>query len=234
MRKQMYQALRPLGAHESNSELNEQIEEWIQENNGKPTWRQMERLHQEILRRNGNSPGWQIHLEYFSNLLMAKVDPIKQQLRSRQIDPKASCVPGAHELLEHLQKKGLELHLVSGTALEHVLEEADLLGLSSFFGDRIHAPNPDTPHFSKDSVLETLVPDPTDRSKVLAIGDGPVEISLISRNGGLAVGVARSDDHEGIDPIIGNLLEKCGAQALIPNFTQAEQFTDWIMSCQAE
>lgn len=234
MREQMYQALRPLCSHDSDSELKAKIEQWIQENNGKPTWHQMERLHKEILHRNGNSPGWQLHLEYFSNLLKAKVDPIKEQLRCRQIDPETRCVPGAHELLENLQKKGLELHLVSGTALEHVLEEADLLDLSSFFGDRIHAPNPGTTDFSKASVLESIAPDPIDRCKVLAIGDGPVEISLVSQNGGLAVGVARSDNHAGIDPFIGNLLEKCGAQALIPDFTQAEQFTDWLLSCQDE
>ena len=234
MRSQMYQALRPLNSRESDWDLKRNIENWIQENNGKPTWRQMERLHQEILFRNGESKGWQVHLDHFTELLMEKVNPIKNQLRSGQRDPKTSCVPGAHELLVNLQKAGLELHLVSGTSLEHVLEESDLLGFSAYFGDRIHAPEPNTLNFSKEKVLETLVPNPIDRSKVIAIGDGPVEITLISQNGGLAIGVARSDDHDGIDPATGNLLEQCGAHALVPNFTQAEKFTDWLLSCQGE
>lgn len=234
MRRQMFNALRPLAAPESDAELKAKIEDWIQENNGKPTWRQMERLHLEIQRRNGKSQGWEVYLKDFTTSLMERVEPLKEQLRDRSLDPKAVCVPGAHALLDSLQKNELELHLVSGTALEHVREEAELLGLTPFFVDRIHAPAPDTPHFSKDHILEKLVPDPADRAKVLAIGDGPVEISLVSRNGGLAIGVARSEEHDGIDPIIGNLLDQCGAHALIPDFSQAERFTDWVLSCQDE
>lgn len=234
MRGQMFRALRPLGDSESDGELKAKIECWIQENNGKPTWRQMERLHLEIKRRNGASQGWESHLEEFTDLLMQRVNPLKRQLRERLLDPTAVCMPGAHTLLEQLGDNGLELHLVSGTTLEHVLEEADLLGLAPFFDNRIHAPGPENPQFSKEQVLVSLVPDPAERANVLAIGDGPVEITLVSRNGGLAIGVARSEDHDGIDPEIGTLLERCGAHGLVPDFTQAREFTEWVLSCPGE
>jgi len=230
MRAQMFKAIRPLDHVETDGELMDRIETWIQENNGKPTWRQMERLHLEVEGRNGVSHGWKEHLREFSNQLMALVNPIKDKLRAKSINPSAVCVPGAHELLKCLQLKGMELHLVSGTALEDVVEELELLGLSGFFQGRVHGPTPANPDFSKSHVLEALVPDPAERTNVLGIGDGPVEISLVAQNGGLAVGVARSECGTRLDAGVAKLLGESGAHALVHDFKDASKFIAWLWS----
>jgi len=230
MRTQMFEAIRPLDLVETDGALMDRIETWIQENNGKPTWRQMERLHLEVERRNGISPGWREYLKEFSDELMAIVNPIKGNLRTKSINPSAVCVPGAHELLKCLQLKGMELHLVSGTAMEDVVEELELLGLSSFFEGRVHGPTPANPGFSKGQVLEALVPDPKERTSVLGIGDGPVEISLVAQNGGLAVGVARSECGTRVDAGVEKRLVECGAHAIVNDFKDASEFIAWLWS----
>ena len=234
MRRQMFEALRPLGTEESDALIMVQIESWIQENNGKPTWRQMERLETEVSRRGGASIGWPKYLADFSSRLMDQVIPRKQSLRDATEIPSNHCVEGAHSLLDNLQRHGLELHLVSGTERHHVVEEAELLGLTKYFGDRIYGPTGHNDGFSKQKVLETLVPDATLRSTVLAIGDGPVEISLVSGCGGLAVGVARSENGQGMDAATAKLLDECGAHALVAGFQSAEDFTDWLLVHRGE
>jgi phosphoglycolate phosphatase len=234
MRRQMFEALRPLGSDESDASIMFQIESWIQENNGKPTWRQMERLEAEVTRRGGEAIGWPKYLADFSSRLMGQVVPRKQALRDGTELPVNHCVEGAHSLLDNLQRHGLELHLVSGTERQHVVEEAELLGLAKYFGPRIHGPMSHDDGFSKQKVLETLVPDVTQRNMVLAIGDGPVEISLVSGCGGLAVGVARSENGLGMDPATAQLLDDCGAHALVANFQLAEAFTDWLVVHRGE
>lgn len=41
-------------------------------------------------------------------------------------------MPGSHALLESLRRRGLTLYLASGTDLNYVRHEAQLLGLSAF------------------------------------------------------------------------------------------------------
>lgn len=234
MRNQMFEALRPLGTQESDASIMHQIEDWIQENNGKPTWRQMERLQAEVARRGGPTIGWPHYLADFSSRLMAQVIPRKQALKDGLAMPGSHCVAGAHALLDNLQRHGMELHLVSGTERHHVVEEAQLLDLERYFGSRIHGPISHDDGFSKHKVLEALVPDPHRRNEVLAIGDGPVEISLVAQSGGLAVGVARSEHGPGIDPNTAKLLAECGAHALVADFQSAEAFTDWLIVHRGE
>ncbi|NJO22308.1 MAG: glycosyltransferase family 4 protein [Sphingomonadales bacterium] len=67
-------------------------------------------------------------------------------------------VPGGSRLLvERLARRGLLLAISSGTELDHVREEAAVLGLDPFFGPRIFGPVENDRTFSKQRVLETLI-----------------------------------------------------------------------------
>ena len=87
--------------------------------------------------------------------------------------------------MRSLDSKGVTCYLASGTDLPHVIEEAELLGLSGFFTPdedhvRIHGALREHTNFSKRLVIERIVAqNGLSGPEFVAFGDGFVEIELL-------------------------------------------------------
>ena len=91
-------------------------------------------------------------------------------------------VPGSHALLEDLQRRGLTLYLASGTDLQFVRREAELLGLRPYFGEHIYGALDDYRNFSKKMIIERILRENGLRGEeLLGFGDGFVEIEEIKQ-----------------------------------------------------
>src|SRR5262249_38810492 len=108
-------------------------------------------------------------------------------------------VPGASSFLDALAARGLTLSLVSGTPHPELVVEANLLAVSAHFGPRVHGPLDSIDRdFTKRAAIHALVAEHgLDGETLLAVGDGPVEMTETKALGGLAIGVASDESAPG-------------------------------------
>ena len=108
--------------------------------NGKQTIYQMMQLAARIRERGGEAkePLWYKH-EYLRRLDLRIKDRI-DGLRQGTIPADDLLVHGARRLLENLKDRGLPVYLASGTDEIFVKQEAELLGLTPYFGAGSTAP----------------------------------------------------------------------------------------------
>jgi hypothetical protein len=120
--------------------------------------------------------------------------------------------------------------LASGTDLKYVRHEAELLGLTRFFGNQIYGALDDYQNFSKKMVIERIIGDhDLQGDQLLGFGDGFVEIEEIKRVGGVAVAVASDEvNRRGINPWKRQRLIQAGADLVIPDFRQHEQLLHYL------
>lgn len=200
---------------------------------GKQTIYQMIQLAERIRERGGSprDPLWYKH-EYLRRL-EARIRDRREGLRSGRLPPDQFLVFGARRLLELLVARGLRLYLASGTDEPFVKEEAALLQIDSFFGDRIYGALDDYQRFSKRQVIERILEsNRIDGAALLGFGDGYVEIENVKEVGGLAVAVASDEAHNGsgrMDPWKRRRLLEVGADLLIPDYRDAEPLVDLLL-----
>lgn len=193
--------------------------------NGKQTIYQMIQLADRVRERGGTprEPLWYKH-EYLRRLderINARIDG----LRDGSIPPRDLLVHGSLELLDELQRRGLALYLASGTDEPFVKREAELLGLTPYFGPHIHGAQDDYKSFSKKLVIDRILQEnQVEGARLLAFGDGYVEIENTKEVGGLAVAVASDEAHNGsgrMDPWKRERLAAVGADLIIPDYRDA-------------
>lgn len=202
--------------------------------NGKQTIYQMMQFAERVRERGGTpqEPLWYKH-EYLRRLELKIQDRI-ERLKTRQVEPDRHLVHGSRRLLELLSARGLNLYLASGTDEIFVKREAELLGVTKFFGDRIYGAKDDYKSFSKKMVIERILREnaiPGER--LLAFGDGYVELQNTKEVGGLAVAVASDEANNGsgqIDEWKRNRLLAVGADIVIPDYRDAEPLLNRIFS----
>ena len=205
----------------------------MMELNGKQTIYQMIRFAERVKERGGTprDPLWYKH-EYL-NRLEEKIRERIRGLQERRTPAKEFLVLGSVQLLENLRARGLHLYLASGTDEPFVKREAELLGVASYFGPHIYGARDDYQAFSKKMVIERILAEnsiPGDR--LLAFGDGYVEIQNTKEAGGLAVAVASDEANNGsgkIDEWKRNRLLGVGADIVIPDYRDAEPLMEAIL-----
>ena len=166
--------------------------------NGKQTIYQMIQFAERVRERGGSprEPLWYKH-EYLRRLELRIHDRI-EGLRNGRIDPQSLLVHDSRRLLEALRARGLRLYLASGTDEVFVKREAELLGVTEFFGACIYGAQDDYKSFSKKMVIERILREnEIQGSSLLAFGDGYVEIQNTKEVGGLAVAVASDEANNG-------------------------------------
>src|SRR5262249_10770406 len=115
-------------------------------------------------------------------------------LASGAAAPDDWTVPGSRDLLDSLSRRGVTLYLASGTDIAYVRREAELLGLTAYFGNHIYGALDDYQNFSKKMIIERILSDNNLRGdELLGFGDGFVEIEEVKRVGGVAVPAARAE-----------------------------------------
>lgn len=200
--------------------------------NGKQTIYQMIQLADRI-RERGGVP--QEPLEYkheYLRRLEEKITARVAGLNAGTIQPDDLCVFGSRALLDNLKARGLSLYLASGTDEPFVKREAELLGLTHYFGRHIYGAQDNYQNFSKKMVIDRILKENAiDGSKLLAFGDGYVEIQNTKEVGGLAVAVASDEAHNGsgrMDEWKRDRLSGVGADVVIPDYRDAAPLLDLI------
>ena len=201
--------------------------------NGKQTIYQMMQLAARIRERGGEAkePLWYKH-EYLRRLDLRIKDRI-DGLRQGTIPADDLLVHGARRLLENLKDRGLPVYLASGTDDIFVKQEAELLGLTPYFGRRIYGAQDDFKTFSKKLVIARIIHENGIRGEqLLSFGDGCVEIENTREAGGLAVAVASDEANNGsgrMDEWKRERLSSVGADVVIPDFRDAAPLLELIL-----
>jgi phosphoglycolate phosphatase-like HAD superfamily hydrolase len=230
----MVEELQATGTPESPAQLTTVVEEFVMRLNGRQTIYQMIQLAEEVSRRGGHPQDPLFYKHRYHELLMDRILSRLQALQSGAARAEEWTVPGSHALLDNLSRRGLTLYLASGTDLKYVRLEADLLGLTPYFGSRIHGALDDHASFSKkmiiDQILETH---DLHEQELLAFGDGFVEIEEVKRVGGVAIAVASDEvKRRGINQWKRRRLIRAGADMVIPEYRQQERLLRFLFGEQ--
>src|SRR5204863_2515834 len=156
-----------------------------------------------------------------------------ESIRSGAVPADHYLLYGSRPLLDELQQRGFKLYLASGTDESFVLAESRLLGLEKYFGERIYGAKDDYKTFSKKMVIDRILREnaiPGER--LLAFGDGYVEIENTKQAGGLAVAVASDEAHNGsgrIDEWKRERLLGVGADIVIPDYRDGSALLQVIL-----
>jgi phosphoglycolate phosphatase-like HAD superfamily hydrolase len=227
----MVEELAATGTKESPAELAALARNFVMELNGKQTIYQMIRLAEEIRTRGGTSRDPLAYKQHYHDRLMERIASRRQSLEDGTIRPEELLVPGAYAALRLLQERGLELYLASGTDENYVREEAELLGLTPFFGRHIYGAIADHRKFSKQMVIERILREnQVEGARLIGLGDGYVEIDNIKGAGGTAIAVASDEAGRSgkPDPWKRDRLIGVGADLVIPDFREFQAVCDYL------
>jgi len=210
----------------NNSEPEEVIRNMLWDDmmrlNGKQTIYQMIQFAERVKEFGGipKDPLW-YKKEYLRRLEVRIHDRIAG-LESGKISPDSLLLYKARQILEALFQRGMHLYLASGTDIIYVRREARLLDIEKYFDDKIYGAIDDYKKFSKQIVIQRILSEnKIDGTRLLAFGDGYVEIENTKAIGGLAVAVASDEANNGsgkVDEWKLNRLKSVGADIVIADY----------------
>ena len=201
--------------------------------NGKQTIYQMMQLAGRIRERGGQPLEPLAYKHEYLRRLDERIRARAEGIRNGALRREDFLVHAARPLLENLQRRGLALYLASGTDEVFVKQEAALLDVTRYFGPRIYGAQDDYKTFSKKIVIDRLLREnQISGDRLLAFGDGYVEIQNTKEAGGLAVAVASDEAHNGsgrLDEWKRQRLLGVGADVVIPDYRDADALLEKIL-----
>jgi phosphoglycolate phosphatase-like HAD superfamily hydrolase len=217
-------------AEEPDEELWGLVDHFVMALNGHPTVVQMARFAEEVKARGGAPEEPTVYLRDYLDRLMRVVRQRWDALESGRGEKEAWVVPNAHAVLGNLAARGVPLFLASGTDLDAVRHEGQLLGVLSAFGEHVYAPADGDPSFSKGQVVDQIIASLGIRGEeLLGFGDGVVETQEVKRAGGVMVGVASNEaGRSGINPEKRVRLAAVGADLIVPDYAEQESLVAWL------
>jgi len=173
----MVEVLEACPRNEGREELTRCVIDFVDHLTGKQTIYQMLRLVEEVEKRGGTPKD---PLEYkweYNRRLTQSVAQRFEDLREGRRPSEDFLVKGTLGCLEALIETGVCCHLASGTDVEFVREEVELLGLSRYFENRVHGALTNYKEYSKDKVIRAILEEHgLSGPELLVVGDGYVEI----------------------------------------------------------
>ncbi len=229
----MFVEVLPRLAGETEEDAKQLVLDDIMRLNGKQTIYQMIQLADRIKERGGNPQEPLSYKHEYLRRLDAHIGARTSGLRAGTIPSEDYLVHGSRALLGHLRDRGLQLYLASGTDEQFVKQEAELLGITEFFGPHIYGAQDDYKNFSKKMVIDRILNEHNITGRqLLSFGDGYVEIENTKQVGGIAVAVASDEANNGsgrIDEWKRQRLLGVGADAVIPDYRDALAFVDYLL-----
>ena len=231
----MVEIIADIGTDESTDELSEKVADFVDLLTGQQTIYQILRLCEEIRQRGGRPRDPLVYKTLYHDRLLTHIDDRISKLESGEAQPHEWMVTGIVDLLQNLQGLGLQLVLASGTDIQYVRREAELLGVTSFFGDSIFGALDEYKDFSKAIVIQDILKTRQIRGEgLLGFGDGYVEIENVKSVGGTAVGVASDEEkREGVDAWKRDRLLQAGADIIIPEYTEQASLVSFLIDASA-
>jgi phosphoglycolate phosphatase len=226
----MVEVLRQTETAGSDAQLASAVEEFVMRLNGRQTIYQMIQLAEEVQRRGGQPAEPLAYKRLYHARLMQRIQDRLAALEAGRAAAADWTVPGSHDLLENLHRRGLALYLASGTDLQYVRHEAELLGLTPYFGEHIYGALDEYKKFSKKIIIERILQENDLRGEeLLGFGDGFVEVEEIKRAGGVAVAVASDEvNRRGINAWKRQRLIQAGADIVIPDYRHHESLLRYL------
>lgn len=219
--------------HETDEARRDLLYDDIMRLNGKQTIYQMIQLAQRINERGGKprDPLW--YKKEYLRRLDERIRSRLESIQARAGPPDHFLVYGAREVLDNLRQRGLKLYLASGTDEVFVKNEAALLDVAKYFGNHIYGAQDDYKSFSKKMVIERILRENQIKGeRLLAFGDGYVEIENTKEAGGLTVAVASDEANNGsgrMDEWKRERLSGVGADIVIPDYRDGDALLKLIL-----
>ncbi|MEW6752620.1 MAG: HAD family hydrolase [Candidatus Latescibacterota bacterium] len=232
MLEQCVAELRRTPTRQATEVLRQVCRDFITRLTGEQTIYQMIQLAEEVTHRGGTARPPAEYKRQYLDELHRRIAHRLEALQSGRDAATRYLVRGALELLQGLARRGTTCYLASGTDEEYVHEEARLLGLHPYFGERIYGAREDYLSFSKLILIQRLLREEgLEGSELAVFGDGYVEIQNGKQVGGLAVGAATCEDGSGgwDEWKRGRLLE-VGADLLVPHWEEAELLLAYLFA----
>jgi phosphoglycolate phosphatase-like HAD superfamily hydrolase len=210
------------------------VREYIDQSTGIETIVQMEALEQ-MVRQFAQVPADQIldpagYKQIYNQALMEMVQKRTDKLHRGELSADDYTIKGAAVFLKTLYDRGVKLYLASGTDHADVVREAEFLGYSGLFEGRIYGWAGQGSGSAKKMVIEQILRENNLSGTHLAcVGDGPVELRLCKKVGGLALGIASDEVRRyGLNAAKRARLIKAGADLLIPDFSQQKTLLQYL------
>ncbi len=212
------------------NKVKKRVREFIDQTTGIQTLAQMKMLL-SIIREFGVISEDKIldefkYKEIYNRELIKMVKKREEKLKKGELAVEDLTIKNSLSFLKILYDKGIKLYLTSGTDVQDVINEAEVLGYAYLFEGRIFGAVGDLNKEAKKIVLDRILDmiGEKEAGMILTFGDGPVEIRETHKRGGITVGVASNELRRfGLNEVKRTRLIKAGADFLIPDFTQAEQ-----------
>ena len=215
---------------ETQEQLEAVVVEFVDRLTGKQTIYQMMQLSEEIEKRSGKPKDPLAYKDEYNRRLLPIVEQRISELAAGQLAAETLRVHKSLEFLQSLHELGVKCYLASGTDVEYVKNEAELLGVAAFFDGGIFGALREYKKFSKAMVIQKILTDfKLSGSELLIVGDGYVEIENAKAVGAIAVGVASVEDNVyNMNADKRERLIRAGADIIIPDFQEGNKLISYL------
>mgnify|MGYP006302708349 CR=1 FL=1 len=216
--------------HEHISQIEKVVRTYVANTTGKQTIYQMIRLAEEVEKRGGKAEDPLVYKEQYHDQLMEHITSRLAGLRQGRLTPESMTVPGFLQALQQITDAGVKCFLASGTDEKYVLDEAELLGVTTYFTG-IYGALDDYQNFSKRIVIQKIIQEnQLQGPELVAFGDGYVEIEDTKSASGIAIGLATDEaGRDGIDAWKRDRLITSGADVIMGDFRPFPQLWQYLM-----
>lgn len=212
--------------HTPPAGLEDEVASYVDRSTGILTIKQMRWLEEAVV-RHGLAQHPKSARDYKRIYNERLLEPVRARLAQmdRSGGPGAAdslMITGVREFLQGLHDRGVTLYLASGTDHVYVLEEAEALGVTAFFGQHIYGAQDDTEIYTKERIIEHIIVEhKLHGEELLVVGDGPVEIRHAKANEAVALGVAANEERrQGLDQRKRERLLSAHADFIVTDFLQ--------------
>jgi phosphoglycolate phosphatase len=215
---------------ESRDEIERLVIDFVDHLTGKQTVYQMMRLGEEVAKRGGRPRDPLDYKDEYHRRLDAQIRDRHESVRSGRAPRERFILPGARAFLDALRDRGVHCYLASGTDVEFVREECELLDIDRHFDGGIFGALRDHESFSKEKVIRGIIEKfSLEGPELLIVGDGYVEIVNAREVGATAYGLSSAENnryHMNADKR--GRLVRAGTHLLAPDLTDGLEVLDWL------
>ena len=217
--------------HESETDLKNRVEGFIDLLTGKQTIFQMIWLAEEVNKRGGTPLDPTEYKRIFQDRLDRRINERLTDLRAGKLKLDDLMVPGARFILQLLSDRGVICYLASGTDYHRVKDDVVLLEIEKYFCE-IHGAREGYWNFSKGQVIDHILEENSlDGSNMIAFGDGYADIQESKQRKALAVGLATDEvNMRGANEWKRRQLIDAGADLIVPEFRQADHLVAYLFA----
>ena len=216
--------------HEAKNEVTRVVIDFVDKLTGKQTIYQMMRLAEEVEKRGGKPRGPLEYKGMYNDRLMPIVNDRISGLSDGSVDRQSLMTKGSERFLKLLCDRGTQLYLASGTDIEFVEHEAEVLGVAEYFTGGIFGALREHRLFSKEKVIKDILQRfGLSGNRLLIVGDGYVEIANAKEVNAVALGIYSKENNMFEMNVDKRLkLIDAGADILMPDFADAEALVEYL------